>query len=364
MRQPPVRSLPVLRRDLPPRRLPRHPRRSHRRQRRPRNRHRPSRPCSPPSPPPPSARSTPGPSAATPAPTGHAAHAGPIPATPAATAAPASTASPSPASPATTARDPRIGQPLCPDCYDYDTHAVWNHAAGELWRRTKQDIERQLAHLARRRGLPFVPIPGGNGHPRWVPPIRVSHGKAAEFQARGAVHFHVLLRLDGIDPGDLDAVVPPPAGITVADLDDAIHHAARAIAFTTATAPRPSRTDGSSNGAHQIDVRVITMRGGNSVTDAMVARYLAKYSTKGTEITGHASARITDDTIDLYADPDGSHAERLIDACWTLGRQPDYHGLRRWAHMLGFGGHFLTKGRRYSVTFGTLRERPHLLPPW
>ena len=65
--------------------------------------------------------------------------------------------------------DPSIGQPLCPDCYDYDTHAVWNHAAGELWRRTKQAIERQLAHLARRRGLPFVPIPDGNGRPRWVP---------------------------------------------------------------------------------------------------------------------------------------------------------------------------------------------------
>ena len=29
--------------------------------------------------------------------------------------------------------------------------------------------------------------------------VRVSHGKAAEYQARGAVHFHVLLRLDGLD---------------------------------------------------------------------------------------------------------------------------------------------------------------------
>ncbi|WP_394326952.1 replication initiator, partial [Actinoplanes awajinensis] len=27
----------------------------------------------------------------------------------------------------------------------------------------------------------------------------------------------------------------------------------------------------------------------------------------------------------------------------------------RWAHMLGFGGHFLTKSRRYSVTFAVLR---------
>jgi hypothetical protein len=33
-----------------------------------------------------------------------------------------------------------------------------------------------------------------------------------------------------------------------------------------------------------------------------------------------------------------------------------YLRLRRWAHMLGFGGHFLTKSRRYSVTFAMLRD--------
>lgn len=33
-----------------------------------------------------------------------------------------------------------------------------------------------------------------------------------------------------------------------------------------------------------------------------------------------------------------------------------YSSLRRWAHMLGFGGHFLTKARRYSVTFAALRQ--------
>ena len=64
------------------------------------------------------------------------------------------------------------------------------------------------------------------------------------------------------------------------------------------------------------------MRGTGAVTDLAVASYLAKYSTKGTEITGHASARITPDTIDLYADPAGTHAERLIHACWTLGQRP------------------------------------------
>ena len=33
-----------------------------------------------------------------------------------------------------------------------------------------------------------------------------------------------------------------------------------------------------------------------------------------------------------------------------------YARLRRWAHMLGYGGHFLTKARRYSITFRLLRD--------
>ncbi len=32
-----------------------------------------------------------------------------------------------------------------------------------------------------------------------------------------------------------------------------------------------------------------------------------------------------------------------------------FEGLRRWAHMLGFGGHFSTKSRAYSTTLGALR---------
>ncbi|AGZ40115.1 replication initiator [Actinoplanes friuliensis] len=33
-----------------------------------------------------------------------------------------------------------------------------------------------------------------------------------------------------------------------------------------------------------------------------------------------------------------------------------YLKLRKWAHMLGFGGHFLTKSRRYSITFAMLDD--------
>ncbi|TDD22093.1 plasmid replication initiator protein [Actinomadura sp. KC06] len=235
-------------------------------------------------------------------------------------------------------RDERLGQPLCPDCYDHDHHVIWNNRAGELWRRTKQAITRRLNQLARQRGLA---------------PVRVSHGKVAEFQARGAVHFHALLRLDGIDPDDPTLIVPPPSGITAADLDDAIRYAAVRIVYTTD--PHPDRPGGwPINWGEQVDVRIISLHG-ESVSDAMVAGYLAKYATKGTEITGHTSRRLHAHNIGLYADSQGGHTERLVHAAWTLGDYPGFESLRRWAHMLGFGGHFLTKARHYSLTFAALR---------
>ncbi|GAB3339843.1 hypothetical protein GCM10027452_12720 [Micromonospora halotolerans] len=212
-----------------------------------------------------------------------------------------------------------------------------------------------------------------------MPPVRVSHGKVAEVQRRAAVHFHVLLRLDGVDPDDPDALVPPPAGTTVDDLEGAVRVAARQITVTT-----PSHSDQPEGWliawGEQVDVRRINTADGE-LTDDKVASYLAKYATKATEATGQCSTRLTPATIDDYADPEGDHLARLIDACGHLGRpthtdtasgaataddrqdsldtKPNiYGGLRRWAHMLGYGGHFLTKARRYSVTFALLRDTP------
>jgi hypothetical protein len=251
--------------------------------------------------------------------------------------------------------DPVLGQPLCPDCYDHPAHVVWNSQAGELWRRTKQAIERRLGQLARRRGVSPIRVPRGDGKTRLADPVRVAHGKAAEYQARGAVHFHALLRLDGYYPADPGKILPPPRVLTVADLQDATRKAAQAIGYRTA--PHPAQPGGWPIGwGTEIDIRVITLTGTSTITDLAVAGYLAKYSTKGTEATGHASARITADTLDLYASPGGTHPERLIHACWSLGADPGYTSLRRWAHMLGFGGHFLTKARRYSLRFADLRQ--------
>ncbi|MGW5080098.1 replication initiator [Micromonospora echinospora] len=275
------------------------------------------------------------------------------------------------------ANDPRLGQPLCLDCYDHGHQVVWNYFSGELWRRTKQAIERHLPALCRKRGIPFVRVVTTSGKVRWVPPVRVSHSKVAEMQRRAAVHFHVMLRLDGVDTDDPDAIVPPPAGITVDDLEEAVHTAAARITVTTPA--HPDRPQGWLVAwGEQVDVRRINTAG-DELTDGKVAAYLAKYATKATEATGHSLTRLTPATIDDYADPEGDHVARLIDACWHLGRPTQtsgtggaaaagdrqggldaqsnvYGGLRRWAHMLGFGGHFLTKARRYSVTFGQLRD--------
>lgn len=240
--------------------------------------------------------------------------------------------------------DKVLGTPLCLDCYDYPAQVVWNLASGELWRRTAEAIRKYLRRLARRRGIDPTRI-------------RLAMGKAAEMQRRAVVHFHAIIRLDGADPDLPGVVLPPPPGLDAQDLVDAVKHAS-AVAFTTD--PHPANPDGWRIGwGEQLVTKVITsaVAADGEVTDAAVAAYLAKYATKAAEATGHTSGRLNDATVNLYADPDGTHTERLIDACWTLGTPRDWRRLRRWAHMLGFGGHFLTKSRTYGVRFAVLRQR-------
>jgi hypothetical protein len=239
--------------------------------------------------------------------------------------------------------DARLGTPLCLDCYDHDAQVVWNLEAGELWRRTTENLRKWLRRTAKQRG---------------IDPDRVtlSFGKAAEMQRRAVVHYHAIIRLDGRDPDNPKAVLPPPPGIDALDLVDAVDHAAKAVGFTTK--PHPANPNGWRIAwGDQVLTKVITVAGEGQVTDGMVAAYLAKYATKSTEITGHVSGRLNEETVAVYADPDGTHTERLVEACWILGRPRDWRRLRLWAHMLGFGGHFLTKSRTYSVTFAVLRNQ-------
>ena len=88
--------------------------------------------------------------------------------------------------------DACLGQPMCPQCYDYDGAVVWNAHAPELWRRTIIAIRRRLDRLAKPHGCR----------------VRLSYAKVAEFQGRGLIHFHAIIRLDGIDPAHPTAPSP------------------------------------------------------------------------------------------------------------------------------------------------------------
>jgi hypothetical protein len=232
--------------------------------------------------------------------------------------------------------DACLGRPLCPDCYDYAAAVVWNAHAPELWRRTTIAIRRRLDRLARDHGIR----------------VRLSNAKVAEFQARGLVHFHVILRLDGNDP----VRVIPPAHITASQLADIIRDAARATRFATVSHPANPRGWDISWGA-QLDIRTIKVTTAGELTDTAVASYLAKYATKTTEAVGTLPVRIDDGNLTIYGSPH-SHQGRLIAAAWRLGNHPhaDFLALRRWAHMLGYRGHFSTKSRRYSTTLRALRS--------
>jgi hypothetical protein len=71
---------------------------------------------------------------------------------------------------------------------------------------------------------------------------------------------------------------------------------------------------------------------------------------------GVPPGRITANNASVYADP-STYEGRLIAACLRLGghTHEDFRALRRWAHMLGYRGHFATKSRRYSTTMRVLR---------
>ena len=108
----------------------------------------------------------------------------------------------------------------------------------------------------------------------------------------------------------------------------------------------------------QVDTRdVVRLTGGGQISDVAVASYLAKYATKSTEPVGVPPGRITAENVSAYADL-GHPPGRLIRACLQVGahNHEDFQALRRWAHMLGFRGHFATKSRRYSTTMRALRR--------
>jgi replication initiator protein RepSA len=238
-----------------------------------------------------------------------------------------------------------LGRPLCEDCFDWRGLALWNALAPELWRRTVGvTIYRALAHLLDTSEAEMKRL------------VRVRYTKVAEYQARGAVHFHAVIRLDAAPPReDPERVASPPGGFTAELLAEAIKAAAATVAV-----PYPQVDEGAAGRlarwGDQLDIRNVTCDGTELSAEA-VAAYIAKYATKSTEALAGLDRRIhADDDLDhLKAVP---HLARLVRVCWELGAHPALAGLRlrAWAHALGFRGHWSTRSRRYSTTFTALRR--------
>ncbi|THG30566.1 hypothetical protein E6C70_14450 [Glaciibacter flavus] len=169
--------------------------------------------------------------------------------------------------------------------------------------------------------------------------------KVAEFQRRGIVHFHAIIRLDGVDP--VDSFPAPPASVATGQLVAAITAAVRKTRVIAA----PYERNGNARELRwgkQFDARPIIRQDGldGALSDRAVAAYIAKYATKATE--------------DLDSRGEGrDHIRRIKSTVMELARGVNADGpyaqLHRWDGMLGFRGHFSTKSRRYSVTLGSLR---------
>jgi hypothetical protein len=225
------------------------------------------------------------------------------------------------------AYDEALGRPVDPDRYRYLEQATWNHLVPVLWKRTVQEIRRALARelgVARHRLRDIV---------------RLRFVKASEFQRRGVVHYHAVIRLDG--PGDLGS--EPPGRCNAELLERVVRCSARTVEVS-ASGYRICW-------GKQLEVAHLAQE-----DIGRAAGYIAKYATKATEVAADGlllpRLRTARDVANLEASP---HAKRLVEAAWLVGGEKGLRGARRWAHQFGYGGHTLTKSHDYSVTFAALR---------
>jgi hypothetical protein len=245
--------------------------------------------------------------------------------------------------------DDLLGQPLCWECYDYASHIVWQWWAPELWRRFNIGLKRTLAHRL------------GVKESRLKEVACVQYSKVAEYQRRGLIHFHALVRLDGLKTDD--AYAPAPHVVTAQLLAEVVEEAVRSVRFTAPPVFAGDVQRVLAFGA-QVDSRPVKVGHRTDDPDGplnaeQVAGYLAKYSTKSA----------TDTTTGDQSNPHLSRIQAvaaelatLVEDEWVADqmtcdlKEVPYGLLGKWHTALGFRGHFATKSRRYSVTLGVLRR--------
>jgi len=232
------------------------------------------------------------------------------------------------------ADDPLLGAAIDPATYDYKGAVLWNWHAPALWNRFTIELVRVLA------------AHGGLSECAWRQRVRLAFAKVAEFQARGLVHFHAIIRLDGAE----DRATAPGVAVSPEELCDAIRQAAG----------RAHQQGDAGNGetidirfGKQLHTRVLAgAEEGRELSPGQVAAYVAKYSCKSSH------EQITTRDTDPERWRERGVPEQLIQmaaAALRLSKRPGLRGLAGWVHMLGFRGHFVTKSRGYSTTLGELR---------
>ena len=232
--------------------------------------------------------------------------------------------------------DARLGEPLCPDCYDYTGSVLFNACAPELWRRFTITLRRALARQA------------GLTNKALAAQVRVSFAKVAEYQRRGVVHFHAIIRLDGPN----GPATPPPAWATLGLLTAAIAQAADAVHLDTPAAPGlPART--LAGAASTTPGR--SPPPGNSPTPGSPPTSPST-PPRPPNAPAPSTAASPPPTSSPSCPSASTPAASSPPACASAS-SPELEDLRlaAWAHMLGFRGHFSTKSRHYSTTFGALR---------
>lgn len=147
------------------------------------------------------------------------------------------------------ADDDLLGKPLCNSCYDRAGAKAWNETAPKLWHRFTTYLPREIGRLA---GLTRTQVRDR---------LRPAYVKVAELQARGLIHFHAVIRVDG----PAGPASEPPAWCT----SELLAEAARSAAARVCVADMRF--------GEQVDVHVIEGEG-----DGRVAAYIAKYASKGT----------------------------------------------------------------------------------
>jgi hypothetical protein len=199
--------------------------------------------------------------------------------------------------------DPEVGQPLCPDCYDYTGHVLFNWHTPELWRRFTIALRRAVTAHLRRIGVD----PGM---------LRVSFVKVAEYQRRAVVHYHTLIRLDATDNDDTATTGASDIAMSPIELATLVRHAANQIRLPVtanpAATPFTEREGLIVRFGAQIDTQPLTATGDTTKPGLArrVAAYLAKHTTKSVAEFGIAARRIRPAAIgELNVPP---HTRRIL----------------------------------------------------